>query len=91
MTTLIAFQPQNGASPPFQSAVMLDGATYVLSCSWNILGRWYFSIADQSSNVIYYGALVGSDDDYDTYLAPGIFQSSTILYRTSTGNFEIEP
>lgn len=91
MTTLIAFQPQNNNSPPFQSPVTLDGATYGLSCSWNILGRWYLSIADQSSSVVYYGALVGSPDDFDIYLAPGIFQTSTILYRTSTNNFEVNP
>lgn len=91
MTTLIPFQPQTNATPPFQATVMLDGGTYSLTCWWNILGRWYYTIADQSGNPVYTGALVGSPDTSDILLAPGIFQTSTLVYRTSTGNFEVSP
>lgn len=70
----------------------LDNASYTGSATWNISGqRWFFSITDQSSNVIWTGALIGSPLGYDILLAPGIFQTSTLLYREDTGNFEISP
>ena len=91
MTTYIPFQPQPNSFPPFQATVTLDGTTYSLTATWNLMGRWYFTISDQSGNQIYMGALVGSPLESAIYLAPGIFQTSTILYRTSTGNFEVYP
>lgn len=91
MTTFIAFQPQASTSPPFQTAVTLDGATYALSCTWNLMGRWYFTLATQSGIPVYTAGLIGSPLNGDILLAPGIFQTSTILYRESTGNFEVNP
>lgn len=91
VTTYISFQPQPNTSPPFQAPVTLDAGTYSLTCWWSILGRWYYTITDQSGNVIVTASLVGSPDDAAIFLAPGIFQTSTILYRASTGNFEIVP
>ncbi|MDR6421271.1 hypothetical protein J2801_003559 [Paraburkholderia phenoliruptrix] len=89
-TTLIAFSPNNSASPPFSTTVTLDGVSYQLIVTWNIAGqRWYASLQDQSGNVIWYGALIGSPLNYDILLAPGIFTTSTLLYRADTGNFEI--
>lgn len=69
----------------------MDGAQYSLTGWWNLIGRWYATIADQSGNVWWTGALVGSPDDENIYLAPGVFSASTILYRGSSGNFEISP
>ena len=92
MTTLVPFLPSNVASPPFQATVTLDGTQYSLTATWNVYrGDWYFTITDQSGNVTFNGALIASPPDYDIYLAPGIFTTSTILYRDSTGNFEINP
>lgn len=91
MTTLIPFQPQQNTSPPFQSPITMDGNTYGLTCWWNLIGRWYYTITDQSGNTVYTGGLVGSPDNYSIFLAPGIFQTSTLLYRASTGNFETNP
>lgn len=91
MTTLIPFQPQANAAPPFQAIVALDGETCNLTCWWNVLGMWYYTIADQDQAVLYTGALVGSPDSSDIPLAPGIFQTSTLLYRSGTGNFEVSP
>lgn len=90
--TLVPFQPQPNSVPPFQATVTLDGVTYGLSCAWNIFrGGFYYTITDQSGVVTYTGALVGSPAGQNIYLAPGIFSTSTILYRTGTGNFEIVP
>jgi hypothetical protein len=92
MTTLIAFLPNNSVSPPFQSIVVLDGATYALSVTWNIAGqRWYLSLSDQAGNVTWNGAMIGSPLTANIYLATGIFTTSTILFREDTGNIEIGP
>ena len=92
MTTLIPFTQTPNASPPFQATVTLDGQPYTLAALWNFaVLRWYASITDSSGNIAWYGALVGSPLGYDILLAPGIFTTSTILYREDTGNFEINP
>lgn len=92
MTTLIAFAPNNNASPPFQAVFTLDGTSYTGSAWWNIAGqRWYLTLTDQSNNVIWTGPLIGSPLGFDILLAPGIFQTSTLLYRADTGNFEQSP
>jgi hypothetical protein len=89
-TTLIAFSPSNSASPPFSATVTLDNVSYQLVVTWNIAGqRWFASLQDQSGTAIWSGALVGSPLGYDILLAPGIFTSSTLLYRADTGNFEV--
>lgn len=92
MTTLIPFQPSNATTPPFQSTVTLDGAAYALTVTWNIAAqRWYVTLTDQNGNVTWCGAMVGSPLGADIVLAPGIFVSSTILYREDTGNIEVTP
>lgn len=92
MTTLIPFQPNNSASPPFSVSVTLDSTSYQLIATWNLSGqRWYASLQDQSGNTVWMGALIGSPLDSNIYLALGIFQTSTLLYRADTGNFEINP
>lgn len=90
--TLIPFTPNNTNNPPFSTPLTLDGASYVGNVTWNIAGqRWYFAIADQGSNVIWNGAMIGSPLGYDIFLAPGVFSTSTILYREDTGNIEVTP
>lgn len=89
---LVAFNPSNTSSPPFQTTVTLDSATYNLSATWNFAAqRWYATLTDLTGNVVWSGALVGSPEGYDILLAPGIFTTSTLLYREDTGNFEIGP
>lgn len=90
--TLIAFQPNLTAGPPFQTTVTLGGNPYALVCTWNFAAqRWYVTLTDSGGNVAWSGALIGSPESYDIFLAPGIFTTSTILYRTGTGNFEVTP
>jgi hypothetical protein len=92
MTTLIPFQPSNNSAPPFQTIFTLDGASYAGSATWNITAqRWYLTLVDQNSNVVWHGALVGSPLTANIYLAPGIFSKSTLLYREDSGNFEVNP
>lgn len=92
MTTLIAFTPSATASPPFTATITLDGAQYGLIVAWNAYaGRWYYSLIDQNQNTVITAALVGSPSGSSILLAPGLFAASTLLYRASTGNFEITP
>ena len=90
--TAIPFTPSNTAAPPFQTQITMDGTSYSLSVAWNIAGqRWYYTLTDQYGDLVYCAALIGSPPGYNIYLAPGLFQTSTLLYRSGTGNFEVEP
>jgi hypothetical protein len=98
MTTYIPFTPSQISAPPFSTQVTLDGTSYTLSCFWNSYrggtsgqSGWYYQLTDQSGNVVITAALVGSPDNAPIYLAWGILTSSTLLYRTSSGNFETVP
>jgi hypothetical protein len=92
MTTLIPFIPSATSNPPFSTPLTLDATSYAGVATWNIVGnRWYLTIVDQSGNVIWSGAMVGSPNGFDIPLAPGIFQRSTILFRADTGNLEVIP
>jgi hypothetical protein len=92
MTTLVPFNPNPAASPPWRTIFTLDGASVVGTATWNMFAqRWYISLTNQSGTNLWTGALVGSPDDFDIPLAPDIFSTSTILFRAGSGNFEIGP
>lgn len=92
MTTLVPFTPSTNTYPPFSTTFTLDGASYLGSCTWNFAAqRWYLTLTNSSGSIVWHGALVGSPDTSDIYLALGIFTTSTILYREGSGNFEINP
>jgi hypothetical protein len=92
MTTIVAFTPNNTNSPPFSTVFTLDGTSYNAAVTWNIAGqRWYLTLTNQAGTVIWNGALIGSPLDYDILLAPGVFKTSTLLYREDSGNFEVTP
>jgi hypothetical protein len=90
--TIVAFQPNNSASPPFQTLVVLDGVSYFMSTMWNTYsGRWYVQLNDQNGNLIANKALIGSPPNADIPLFPNQFITSVVVYRVSTNNFEITP
>jgi len=90
--TVIPFTPVANQSPPFQAIVTLDGQPYTLQALWNLAAqRWYAQLTDGMGNVAWYGALVGSPLGYDIPLALGVFQTSTLVWRADTGNFEVTP
>lgn len=92
MTTLIPFQPNPSGNPPFRTIFTLDSQSVVGTVTWNVFGqRWYLSLTDQSGNNLWTGAMVGSPPGFNIYLAPDVFQTSTLLYRADTGNFEVGP
>lgn len=90
--TTIPFLPSPTNTPPFTTLVTLDGNAYTLTATWNIYrGDWYITLTDGSGNTIVNQPLIGSPPNANIYLAPGIFQTSTLVYRESTGNFEQTP
>lgn len=92
MTTFIAFLPNPNGTPPFQSPVTLDGASYSMTVTWSLAGqRYYMTLLDAGGNLAWSGAMIGSPLQSDLFLAPGIFTTSTILYREDTGNIEVNP
>lgn len=61
MTTVVDFAPSATATPPFQFQATLDGAQYIVTTTWNILGqRWYINVYDLSGNLILARPVVGS-------------------------------
>jgi hypothetical protein len=89
MTTIL-FNPSPLAN--FQFNPTLDGVTYVAICTWNIYGeRYYINIYDNNGTLIVTNPIVASPDDFDINLVFGYFQSSTLVYRASSNNFEISP
>lgn len=90
--TVISFTPSPTAAPPFTALVTLDGQPYNLTCTWNFYrGDWYYTLTDQSGNVLVNQPLIGSPPNADIFLAAGLFTTSTLLYRLSTNAFEIGP
>jgi hypothetical protein len=90
--TIIPFNPNSAASPPFRTIFTLDGASVVGTVTWNVYAqRWYLSLTDQSGSNLWTGALVGSPEGFDILLAPDIFQTSTILFREPSSSFEVTP
>lgn len=91
MTTFIPFQPS--ATQNFTVNVTLDGLPYVLIVTWSLFGnRWYINIlTPQGVIVVQSYPLVGSPDDYDINLLTAWFTTSTMVFRESTNQFEINP
>ena len=92
MTTIVPLVLNNTVSPPFSYVFTLDSVAHLGTVTWNITAqRWYFTLTDQNGNVTWNGPLIGSPLNYNINLAPGIFTTSTILWREDTGNFEVTP
>lgn len=86
-TSYIPFQPTSVA--PFQFQAQLDNAQYTVTIPWNVYrAGWYISIATPSTSPVVFQALVASPDTYDISLTAGTF-TSTIVFRESSGNFEV--
>ncbi len=90
--TVIPFVVSSTATVPFQAIVTLDGSQYSLTTTWNFYGqRWYFSIQDLSGNLILTMPLIGSPLTSDINLVYNIFQTSTLVFREDSNQFEVTP
>ena len=85
--TYIPFTPSATANFTFQAT--LDGAIYNVICTWNVFGeRYYINIYDSTQNLIVSLPVIGSPDNYNISMTKGYF-TTTLIYRVSSGNFEI--
>lgn len=86
--TLVPFQPS--ATQPFQFQVVTGLNTYTAVITWSLAGqRYYFNLYDLSQTLVACMAMVGSPPGYDIDIAYGQISPATVVFRTSTGNFEI--
>ncbi len=89
MTTIFSFSPSQTA--PFQFQPTLDGQVYTVTVPWSLFGqRYYVNIAQLDGTPVALLPLIGSPPDYDISLTAGYF-NSTLVYRVSTGQFEVSP
>ncbi len=90
--TIIPFVISSTAPVPFQAIVTLEGNQYSLTVFWNLYGqRWYFSIQDLSGNMIVTMPLIGSPLGSDINLVFNLFQTSTLIFREDSNQFEVTP
>ena len=80
----------------FSFSAVFDGSTYIVSTPWNLYRQdYYVEIRDTSGNLIVHRARVGSPagapSSVDINLLFGYFFTNTLVWRPSTGNFEIGP
>jgi hypothetical protein len=88
------FVPSNTIQ--FVFAAILDGASYTVATVWNIYRQdYYVQISDSSGNLIVnrarVGSPAGSPSAADINLVFGYFSTNTLVWRPSTGNFEVGP
>ncbi len=90
MTTFTTFVTSSVA--PFQFNPTLDGTTYIATCTWNVYGeRYYINIYTQTRTLVMSRPIIGSPNNYDINLLFGYFKNSTLVYRTSSNQFEVTP
>jgi hypothetical protein len=90
MTTLIHFSPASTAN--FQFNPVLDGQTYTVICTYNNYSpRFYFNVYDNNGNLIVSRPIIASPDNYNIDLVKGFFTTSSMIFRASSQNFEINP
>lgn len=69
---------------------LLDGEVYNCQTKWNIAGqRWYLNITDNSGARQLTMPIIGSPDDYDINLLVGVFDTSKMVWRISSGQIEV--
>jgi hypothetical protein len=90
MATLIQFTPT--ITENFSFLPTLDGQQYAATVYWSLFGqRWILSLYTLQNVLVVQKPLTASPDDYDINLVAGYFKNSTLIYRDSTNNFEINP
>lgn len=87
---IVNFTPS--ATSAFQFNPTLDGVPYVAICTWNLYGqRYYINIYNTYNTLVMSRPIIASPDNYSINLLTGYFTKSTLVYRASSGNFEITP
>jgi hypothetical protein len=91
--TLVQFSPPT--SGMFQFTATLNSQPYTIQVQWNYAGqRWYLNFFEGTNTTgtpAYSSPLVASGDSVNYNIALQLGGPSTVIYRHSTGNFEISP
>ncbi len=88
MTTFVPYQ-----APPFQFQATLDDDVYIVVVTYNVTAqRPYINVYTQSNVLVTAPALVASPDGLNVVnLVGGYFNTSTLIFRQSSQQFEIAP
>lgn len=90
MTTYVLFTPSPTAA--FQAQVTLDNQPYLIVVTWNAFGqRWYFNLVTPQGQLVLSCAMVGSPAGVGINLTAGYFETSSVVFRQATQQFEISP
>jgi hypothetical protein len=90
MTTFVNLDPPPGKGFSFQAT--LDGASYTMNVTWNVFGqRWFISCLTVNGVLIFHLPVIASPNNGDINLLAGYFLTSTLVFRDSGQNFEINP
>ena len=90
MTTLVTFVASTVGAPQFQAT--LDGALYTVICTWNLYEQgYYINIMAQDGTTVLTRPMTASPDGFDFNLIEGYFVTSTMVFRGSSQQFEINP
>ena len=90
MTTYTQFTPSVSQNFSFQPT--LDGQVYNVVVTWSLFGqRWLVNCYDLSGALVFARPLRSSPNNADINIAGGYFNTSTLIYREQTRNFEITP
>ena len=85
--SLVPFTPSPSAN--FQFQLTLDGQQYNAICTFNPYGqRYYVNIYDTTQTLALARPVVPSPNSYDISITLGFF-ATKLVYRESTGNFEV--
>jgi len=90
MATLTTFNPAPNVN--FQFNCTLDGNPYTIIVNWNnYTPRYYINVYDTAGQLIVINPLIGSPNDFNINLVFGYFQTSTLVYKASSNQFEVTP
>jgi hypothetical protein len=90
MTTLTQFTPTVGTNFAFQPT--LDGQQYSVVVTWSLFGqRWLLNVYTLQQVLVLQKPLTASPLGYDINLIQGYFQTSSLVFRGPTNNFEVSP
>lgn len=90
MSSITQFAPQ--VTQNFSFLPTFDGQQYNVIVTWNLFGqRWIVNVYTLQGSLVVQKPLVASPDDYNINLIEGYFTTSTLVYRGSSNNFEVNP
>lgn len=84
----VPFAPIPARGFSFQAT--LDGVVHDMQVGWNIYGqRWFITGTAPDGTVVFTLPVIGSPNEGGINIVAGYFQTTGLVYRVDTGNFEI--